>query len=75
MLKELNTAFSAVCSVTATTAAALEDGAKILRLKGVGAKQMAALETAAAIQAATAAANQQQLKIAEELLAMVEEDL
>ena len=74
MLKELNEAFSAVCKATSTTAQAINDGASILRLKGVGAKQMAALEAAAAIQSATAAANQQQLKIAEELLSMVEED-
>ena len=75
MLKELNGAVGSIFTATSSAFAALDDGAKILRLKGVGAKQMAALETAAAIQAATAAANQQQLKIAEELLAMVEEDL
>ena len=72
MLKELNQTFGAVCSATATTAKAVENGSKILLIKGEAAKQLTALETAAAIQAATAAANQQQLKIAEELLSMVD---
>ena len=74
MLKELNGAIGSIFTATSSAFAALDDGAKILRLKGVAAKQMTALETAAAIQSATAAANQQQLKIAEELLSMVEED-
>ena len=73
MLKELNGAVGSIFTATSSAFAALDDGAKILRIKGVAAKQMAALETAAAIQSATAAANQQQLKIAEELLALVED--
>ena len=72
MLKELNTAFSAVCSVTATTAAALEDGAKILRLKGTAAKQVAALEAVASIAEAKKNLTQEELKAAIELLNLVD---
>ena len=75
MLKELNSTFGAMCAAIATTSLAINDGAAILRLKGVGAKQVAALEAATAIEAAKQNATQQQLQAAAELLAMVEEDL
>ena len=72
MLKELNQAFGAVCSMTATTAAALEDGAKILRLKGTAAKQVAALEAVASIAEAKKNLTQEELKAAIELLNLVD---
>ena len=73
MLKELNQTFAALCSVTATTAQAVEDGSKILRIKGAAAKQTAALEAVAAIEAAKKDLTQQQLQAAIELLALVED--
>lgn len=72
MLKELNSAFGALCSVTATTAAALEDGAKVLRIKGSAAKQIAALEAVAAISAAKEGFSSEELKAANELLNIVD---
>ena len=73
MLKELNSTFGAMCAAVATTSLAINDGAAILRLKGVGAKQMAALEAVAAIEAAKKDLTQQQLQAAAELLALVED--
>ena len=73
MLKELNQTFAALCSVTATTAQAVEDGAKILRLKGAAAKQTAALEAVASIAEAKKNLTQQQLQAAIELLALVDD--
>ena len=75
MLKELNGAVGSIFTATSSAFAAVEDGAKILHLKGVAAKQVAALEAASAIEAAKQNATQQQLQAAAELLAMVEEDL
>lgn len=72
MLKELNTAFGALCSVTATTAQALEDGSKILRIKGAAAKQTAALEAVKSISAAKEECTEAEIKAAQELLALVD---
>ena len=72
MLKELNQAFGAVCSMTATTAAALEDGSKILRIKGVAAKQTAALESIKAIKEAKDGLSNEDLEAAAELLSIVD---
>ena len=73
MLKELNNTIAALCAVTATTAQAVEDGSKILRIKGAAAKQITALEAVAAIEAAKKDLTQQQLQAAIELLALVED--
>lgn len=73
MLKELNTAFGAVCSVTATTALALDEGSKILRIKGVAAKQTAAIESIKAISAAKKDCTEEELAAAIELLSLVED--
>ena len=72
MLKELNETVASVCEATSVTAKALTDGAKILRLKGAAAKQLAALEAASAIEAAKQNATQEQLNYALELLDMVD---
>ena len=72
MLKELNAAFGSLCSVTATTAAALEEGSKILRIKGVAAKQTCALEAVKAISAAKESCTDKELEAARELLSIVE---
>ena len=72
MLKELNETLAAVCSVTATTAQAVEDGAKILRIKGAAAKQVAALEAAAAIAAAKQSCSEEQLLAAQALLNLID---
>lgn len=72
MLKELNATFGAVCSTVATTSYALEEGSKILRLKGVAAKQVAAIEAVKSLEKAKEGCNEQQLKAACELLDMVD---
>ena len=72
MLKELNETVASVCEATSVTAKALTDGAKILRLKGAAAKQVAALEAAAAIAAAKKDCDEQQLAAALELLNLVD---
>ena len=72
MLKELNETVASVCEATSVTAKALTDGAKILRIKGVAAKQVAALEAAAAIAAAKKDCDEQQLAAALELLNLVD---
>ena len=73
MLKELNQTFAALCSVTATTAQAVEDGSKILKIKGAAAKQLAAIEAVAAIEAAKKNLTQQQLTAAAELLTLIDD--
>ena len=73
MLKELNNTIAALCAVTATTAQAAEDGAKILRIKGAAAKQTAAIEAVAAIEAAKKNLTQQQLTAAAELLTLIDD--
>lgn len=72
MLKELNATFGSLCSVTATTAQALEEGSKILRIKGVAAKQVAALEAVKAVSEAKENCSEQQLAAAVELLSLVD---
>ena len=72
MLKELNQTIAAVCSVTATTAQAVEDGAKILRIKGAAAKQTAALEAVQAIAAAKEGCTEEQLLAAQALLNLID---
>ena len=72
MLKELNTAFAALCSVTATTAQAVEDGSKILRIKGAAAKQVAAIESVKSISEAKKNLTDTELAAAIELLALVD---
>ena len=72
MLKELNQTFAAVCKATSTTAQAINDGAAILRIKGVAAKQVAALEAATAIKEAAKDASNEEIKAAQELLALVD---
>ena len=73
MLKELNEAFGALCSMTVTTAKAVDDGAKVLRIKGVAATQVAALEAVKAIEEAKKDCSQEQLEAAAELLALIED--
>lgn len=72
MLKELNTAISALCNVTSTASLALEDGAKILRLKGSAAKQITALESVKAIQKAKEGFSDKEIEAALELLSSIE---
>ena len=72
MLKELNETVASVCEATSVTAKALTDGAKILRLKGAAAKQVAALESVQAITKAKENCTQEQLKAACELLELVD---
>lgn len=72
MLKELNQAFGSLCSVTSTTAAALEEGSKILRIKGVAAKQTAALEAVKSISKAKEGCSEKELEAALELLSIVD---
>ena len=72
MLKELNTTLAALCSVTATTAAALEEGSKILRIKGTSAKQIAALESVKAISEAKKDCSKEELAAAVELLNLID---
>ena len=72
MLKELNQTIAAVCSVTATAASALEDGAKILKIKGAAAKQTAALEAVQAIAAAKEGCTEEEIAAAIELLSIVD---
>lgn len=72
MLKELNAAFGAACSTVATTAAAIEDGSKILRLKGAAAKQIVAIESVKAIKEAKTNLSEEELKAALELLSLVD---
>ena len=73
MLKELNSTFSAMCAAMATTAKAVEDGSKILRIKGASAKQTAALEAVKAIAAATKDCSEAEIKAATELLSLIED--
>ena len=72
MLRELNEAFGSLCNVTSTTAKALEDGASILRIKGVAAKQTAALESIKAIKEAKNGLSNEDLEAAAELLSIVD---
>lgn len=72
MLKELNQTFAAICSVTATTAAALEEGSKILRIKGTSAKQIAAIEAVKSIAEAKENLSKEELEAANELLSLVD---
>lgn len=72
MLKELNATFGAVCSTVATTSAALEEGSKILRIKGIAAKQQAALEAVKSLSEAKKDCNDAELAAAIELLALVD---
>ena len=72
MLREINETVASVCEATSVTAKALTDGAKILRIKGAAAKQTAALEAVAAIEAAKKDLTQQQLQAAIELLNLVD---
>ena len=72
MLKELNATFGALCSMTATTAAALEDGSKILLIKGEAAKQLTALEAVKALKEASKDASNEEIKAAQELLALID---
>ena len=72
MLKELNETFGALCSMTVTTAKAVDDGAKILRIKGVAAKQTAALESVKAIKEAKDGLSNEDLEAAAELLSLIE---
>ena len=72
MLKELNEAFGAVCKATSTTAQAINDGASILRIKGVAAKQTAALESIKAIKEAKDGLSNEDLEAAAELLSLIE---
>ena len=72
MLKELNQTFAALCSVTATTAQAVENGSKILLIKGEAAKQLTALEAVKAIKEASKDASNEEIKAAQELLALVD---
>ena len=69
MLKEINQTIAAVCTATATTAKAVEDGAAILRLKGAAAKQIAALEAVKAASEAKKGASKDELDQAAALLA------
>lgn len=73
MLKELNATFGAICQATATTALAVNDGAAILRLKGVAAKQTCALESVKAISKAKEGCSEEELKAAIELLSLIED--
>ena len=72
MLKELNQTFGAVCSATASTAKAVENGSKILLIKGEAAKQVAAIEAVKAIKEASKDASNEEIKAAQELLALVD---
>ena len=72
MLKELNATLGALCSMTVTTAKAVDDGAKILRIKGVAATQVAALEAVKSIEEAKKDCSQEQLEAAAELLSIVD---
>ena len=72
MLKELNSTFGAMCAAVATTSLAINDGAAILRLKGVAAKQTCALESVKAISKAKEGCSEEELKAAIELLSIVE---
>lgn len=72
MLKELNSAFGALCSTTSTTAKALESGSKILLIKGEAAKQIAALEAVKNIAEAKKGCDDDEIKAANELLTLVE---
>lgn len=72
MLKELNQAFGALCNVTSTTALALEEGTKILRIKGITSKQIAALESVKALQEAKEGLSDKELTAAIELLSLVD---
>lgn len=71
MLKELNQTVAAVCTATATTAAALTDGAAILRLKGQAAKHISALEAVKAIEEAKADCSKEQIDAAAALLSEI----
>lgn len=73
MLREINETVASVCEATSVTAKALTDGAKILRIKGAAAKQTAALEAVAAIEAAKKDLTQQQLQAAIELLTLIDD--
>ena len=72
MLKELNATFGALCSTTSTTAKAVESGAKILLVKGEAAKMISCLEAIKAVEAAKEGCSSEQLKAAEELLALID---
>ena len=72
MLKELNTAFGAVCSTVATTSSALEEGSKILMLKGIAAKQVAAIEAVKSLSEAKENCSEEELNAAIELLSLVD---
>lgn len=72
MLKELNIAFGSLCSVTATTAKAVEAGSKILLIKGEAAKQVTALEAVKSISAAKKDCSDKELEAALELLSLVD---
>ena len=72
MLKELNATFGALCSTTSTTAKAVESGAKILLVKGEAAKMISCLEAIKAVEEAKKGCSSEQLKAAEELLALID---
>lgn len=72
MLREINETVASVCEATSVTAKALTDGAKILRLKGAAAKQVAALESVKAISKAKEGFTDKEIEAALELLALVD---
>ena len=71
MLKELNQTVASICTATATTAAALTDGAAILRIKGSAAKNIAALEAVQAIKEAKKDTSQEDIDAAAALLSEI----
>lgn len=72
MLKELNQTFAAICQATATTALAVNDGAAVLRIKGVAAKQVCALDAVKSIKDAKKDLSAEELNAAIELLSSIE---
>jgi putative intracellular protease/amidase len=69
MLKEINQTVAAVCTATATTAQALNDGAAILRIKGAAAKHISAIEAVKSISEAKSECSKDEIDQALNLLA------
>lgn len=72
MLKEINAAIAATATTVAVAAGALEEGSKILKIKGIAAKNLAAIEAIKALEQSKKDCSNEQLKAATELLNLVE---
>lgn len=72
MLKEINAAIAATATTVAVAAGALEEGSKILKIKGIAAKNLAAIEAVKSIEQSKKDCSNAELEAAQQLLNLVE---